>query len=374
MTGRPGAVAPTGRLAQLEALWPGRVTWARVREEDPKVFRQAALGALLVILAVPVTVLWSALNLEWPFAIELPSWIEWVRPLSTVVCFFVAILLWLFGWILISMPLDTKRAIAFSDFAGRVGLTYSRFGFASPTLGIFFAERLPSKRDPARVRPPMNATPPKPLFRTEFVLWSGRNGLEPKLQFGKASFQGDKSDPKGPRHGFRYLSMRLPRALPHVVIDAKGNGSLRSLLPGSQRVSLEGDFDRYFTVYVPEGYERDALELLTPDVMACLIDHGRGWDIEVIDDTLQLASTRLHAHSDRRESAALLYFAELIGEELGHQAKTYSDPRAARPRMQVAPQGRRLRRRSGVWTGVLIGAGIVFMFTYPFVLGWWLDR
>ncbi|KAM9865326.1 hypothetical protein ACIFOC_01857 [Leucobacter aridicollis] len=374
MTERPGAVDPGGRLAQLESLWPGRVSWARVREVDPRVFRQAAQGAGLVVLAVPVTLLWAALNLEWPAPIELPSWIEWVRPLSTVVCFFVAILLWLFGWIMISMPLDTKRGIAFSDFAARVGLTYSRFGFASPTLGIFFAERLPGRKDPAKVRPPAGAMPPKPLFRTEFVLWSGRNGLEPKLQLGKASFQGDKSDPKGPRNGFRYLSLRLPRALPHLVIDARGNGSLRSLLPGSQRVSLEGDFDRYFTVYVPEGYERDALELLTPDVMACLIDHGRRWDIEVIDDTLQLASTRLRAASDRRETTALLYFAELIGEELGHQAKTYSDPRASRPRMQVAPQGRRLRRRSGVWSGVLIGVGVVFMFTYPFVLGWWLDR
>ncbi|GAA1319029.1 hypothetical protein ACFSWE_06605 [Leucobacter albus] len=350
------------------------MTWEQVREADPAVFKQAAQGCLLLVAACCVTLLWLVTTMDWPVALELPTWLDWLRPLLTVVGLFASILLWLFGGILVSMPADTRRALAFQGFSERAGLSYARFGFASPTLGVFFAEKLPGMRDPARARPPMGATPPPSLFRTAFVLWQGRDGLNPTLQLGIASHQGSKSDPKGPRHAFRYLSMKLPRALPHLIIDARGNGSLRSLLPGSQRLRLEGNFDRYFTVYVPQGYERDALELLTPDVMACLIDYGRSWDIEVIDDTLQLASTRLWRRRDRDESAALLYFAELAREELGHQAATYSDPRATTPRVQVAAQGRRLRRRSTVWATVALAVGVVVMFTYPFVLGWWLDR
>ena len=58
----------------------------------------------------------------------------------------------------------------------------------------------------------------------------------------------------------------------------------------SQRLSLEGDFDRYFELYCPQGYERDALYLFTPDVMAWLIDDVSGFDVELIDRRLVLRS------------------------------------------------------------------------------------
>lgn len=40
-------------------------------------------------------------------------------------------------------------------------------------------------------------------------------------------------------------------------------------------LSLEGDFDRYFTLYCPGDYERDALYVFTPDLLALLIDESR---------------------------------------------------------------------------------------------------
>ncbi len=56
----------------------------------------------------------------------------------------------------------------------------------------------------------------------------------------------------------------------------------------SQILSLEGDFDRYFELYCPAGYERDALYLFTPDVMAWLIDDVGGFDVELIDNRMVL--------------------------------------------------------------------------------------
>lgn len=168
--------------------------------------------------------------------------------------------------------------------------------------------------------------------------------------------------------------MRLPRALPHLMIDARSNGTLRSLLPSTQRLSLEGDFDRYFTAYVPQGYERDALQLLTPDVMVCLIDHGRQWDIEIIDDRLVVASRRFRRRSDRSDVTALLLFSELIGAELGHQVANYTDSRAEQPRTQVASAGRRLRLRSAAWTTAIFALVVAAMLAFPHVLGWILDR
>ena len=84
--------------------------------------------------------------------------------------------------------------------------------------------------------------------------------------------------------------------------------------------------------------------------MACLIDYGRHWDVEVVEDRLIVASNKVRGWSDRNEITALLRFSELFGDEIGHQAKTYSDPRASHPRSQVAVGGQRLKRRSAAWT------------------------
>ncbi|MFF2496544.1 hypothetical protein [Agromyces sp. NPDC058064] len=89
-----------------------------------------------------------------------------------------------------------------------------------------------------------------------------------------------------------YLAFTLDRELPHIVLDGVGNDSrlLGSNLPvalaTAQRLSLEGDFDRHFTLYCPEGYETDALYLFTPDLMERFVDAGGDLDVEIVDDRL----------------------------------------------------------------------------------------
>ncbi|MEO5921456.1 MAG: hypothetical protein ABIQ01_09995 [Pseudolysinimonas sp.] len=86
-----------------------------------------------------------------------------------------------------------------------------------------------------------------------------------------------------------YLAVRLERQLPQFVLDASRNDDGRySNLPmpiaGGQRLSLEGDFDDHFALYCPKGYERDALYIFTPDLMALLIDETGDFDVEIVDD------------------------------------------------------------------------------------------
>ena len=363
------------RLALFRSEWPRRVSWREVHEAEPRVFASAAKGVLLLIPAILATLAWGCLALEFPTALTLPDWIDWSRPFLTIASALAAVTFWIWAAALMSMPAETRRELAVQRFAQNRGLTYARFGALPERIGIFFGEaggapvlpaRLRDRPDPAR----------KPLYNSRFSLSEGRGSvaLDPPLQIAIAGYTGGKNDPKGPRPIFRYLSMRLPRALPHLMIDSRRNGSLRAFLPGSQRLSLEGDFDRHFSAYVPNGYERDALELLTPDVMACLIDHGRRWDIEVIEDRLIVASSRFRPVSDRREATALLRFSELVGAELGHQASTYTDPRSPRPRSQISAAGRRLRRRSGAWTTAIFAGVVALMLAFPHVLGWFLDR
>ncbi|GAA3919654.1 hypothetical protein [Microbacterium invictum] len=98
-------------------------------------------------------------------------------------------------------------------------------------------------------------------------------------------------------HHWGYIAVKLSSPLPHIVLDAMGNNGLfGSNLPASfdkdQRLSLEGDFDKYFALYCPRGYEADALYLFTPDIMARFIDNAAALDVEIVDDWLFLYAKR----------------------------------------------------------------------------------
>ncbi|MBO1741846.1 hypothetical protein [Leifsonia sp. TF02-11] len=360
---------PDPRLEEYRSRFPAHVSRSEVRASDPRASRTAVRGVLLLPLALIATVAWSCLAFGVPFAVALPGWLEAVRGLLVVVLLFAAILLWVFAWGLLSVPSDVRRAIAIRRFGERYGLVFQRLSSAPAPLGILFAEGADAAPRPPRTQHPAPAS----RFRAEFAL--SRGALDdPALQIAVATYTGGRNDPKAPRGTFRYLSTRLPRRLPHLMIDSLRNGRLRTVLPGSQRLSLEGDVDRHFAVYVPKGYERDALQLLTPDVLVCLIDHGRRWDIEVVDDRVVVASAASRRRSDRAEIPALLRFAELLGAELGYQATTYTDQRARDPRTQIAAAGLRLRRRSGVWVAVILAVVVAAMLAFPHILGWVLDN
>lgn len=361
--------------------WPARITWADVRAADPRVFRKAGLGGMLLIPAVALGAVLAGLEWEFIAPLAFPAWLDWAAGLLTVAAVWAMILLGVFAVILLAAPAELRRELALRAFAEARGLRYARIGSAPPARGIFFAEgqdssaRLHARERVRRGTPRPGSLPPgnEARFRANFSLELAGHAWEPDLQVAVAGYAGGKNDPKGPALAFRFLQLRLPRPVPHLMIDALSNGRLRNTLPGTLRVSLEGDFDRYFAVYAPDGYQRDARELLTPDVMASLIDWGRHWDIEVVEDRMIVVSKKVRARSDRTEITALLRFAELVGAELTHQVVTYSDPRAARPRVRVADEGLRLRR-SVSWSWVIAPAAIIFLLGFPFVLGWILDH
>ena len=103
-------------------------------------------------------------------------------------------------------------------------------------------------------------------------------------------------------HHWGYVAVKLDVPLPNIVLDALGNNALGSNLPATfsrdQRLSLEGDFDRYFSLYCPRGYEADALYLFTPDIMARFIDHAAQLDVEIVDDWMFLYMQRPASTTD----------------------------------------------------------------------------
>ncbi|AZS42420.1 hypothetical protein CVS54_03783 [Microbacterium oxydans] len=181
-----------------------------------------------------------------------------------------------------------------------------------------------------------------------------------------------------------YVAVKLDVPLPNIVLDAKGNNGFGSNLPASfqksQRLSLEGDFDEHFTLYCPRGYERDALYLFTPDIMARFIDNAAELDVEIVDDWLFLYTQRKVATLDPATWAWLFGTVGALLTKFDQWARWRDERLAAEtaatalpstpalpfappagmliPPPGVAPQGRRLKR-GGTWIPVIVLFAIV---------------
>lgn len=155
-------------------------------------------------------------------------------------------------------------------------------------------------------------------------------------------------------HDWGYIRVSLRRKLPHIVLDAKKNnagifGISLSNLPqtfnSDQTLSLEGDFDKYFTLYAPKQYERDALYIFTPDLMALLIDQSAQFDVEIIDDALYVYSSVPFQMQDPAVMKRILSIVDAVGTKMTKATARYADERVANAREvnQVASEGARLK-------------------------------
>lgn len=95
------------------------------------------------------------------------------------------------------------------------------------------------------------------------------------------------------QHGLSIVNLKLPKKVPHLVVDSKiedASGFSGSVLPimfdKDQKLTLEGDFSRYFDVYSPRNYQVSALALLTPDVMQTFLTKLHQVDVELVNDRL----------------------------------------------------------------------------------------
>lgn len=186
------------------------------------------------------------------------------------------------------------------------------------------------------------------------------------LEFGNYEYRVDRGrDRSTQRWGF--LALTLDRALPHMVLDSRANNGLfgSTNLPADLRrdqvLSLEGDFDRYFTLYCPKQYERDALYVFTPDLMALAIDEAAPFDMEIVDQWLFVYSARPFPLADPHTYQRLLRIVSTVGAKALSQTDRYRDERIGDPAVNlVAPQGQRLKK--GVpWVGVAVIAGLAVL-------------
>jgi len=181
--------------------------------------------------------------------------------------------------------------------------------------------------------------------------------------------------------GIGYLALRLDRNLPHMVLHRRGRGFAGldgfGIVGDGRALELEGDFGAHFSLHVPPGYERDALYVFTPDVMAALIDEASGFAVEIVDGWLLLYTraldvTKPHTHERMRR------LADILGSQLRDQSDAYRDDRIPRRALdplspnRVAARGRRLPRF--VWIpGAVLAVAVATSPFWGVIVGWFAD-
>lgn len=194
-------------------------------------------------------------------------------------------------------------------------------------------------------------------------VWSAEGDL---ADVGRYSYT-TGSDDNETTHSWTYAAFRLPRPMPHLVLDNRSNDGFGSNLPArfakSQRMSLGGVFDEQWTLYAPNGYGQDTYQVFAPDVMEALVSNQYTFDMEIVDDWLFLYSKN-GSPSDPRLWQQVESIREAVVSRIANRGYVDRRPEAApaatalagnpgQPVPPVAPQGRRLRQRTN-WAGLLI--------------------
>lgn len=111
---------------------------------------------------------------------------------------------------------------------------------------------------------------------------------------------------------YAIAAFTVPQSFGHVLIIHHSKLGNLGQFTNLEKFNLEGDFGKYFDVYGPQGSSVETLSLLTPDVMAYLIDLGQRyhWSIE-INNNLVIVDGDADLISSRRLPDLLRYVSSL---------------------------------------------------------------
>ncbi len=169
--------------------------------------------------------------------------------------------------------------------------------------------------------------------------------------------------------GWFFFASKLETAVPHMMLLPNMRvpllGGQLFNISGAQRLRLEGDFDRHFALYAPQSYERDALYVITPDLMALLIDHLSGAIVETYDDNLVVTVPRPTDFSDPASWSRIADLLDVVMPKTHRQTRRYRDERSS-VAGTVAQGGRVLRPGFSVATAISVVVLVVQVLAIAF--------
>lgn len=151
-----------------------------------------------------------------------------------------------------------------------------------------------------------------------------------KIEFGVLTTEQGKKYPytmgdyiKGEDSSFNGMEVTLPYTLTNFYLDSHKDSKRKgpaALYDKSQTVSLEGNFNNFFQLFVPPDSTVFVLSVLSPDVMQTLINSSQRFDVELYEDRLRIISVE---KTSKKSQKPLLTAAKAIIDELDHRAKSW---------------------------------------------------
>jgi hypothetical protein len=90
-------------------------------------------------------------------------------------------------------------------------------------------------------------------------------------------------------HHYTVYELQFDVTLPDMLLENGSHAygeSLIDKLSGKEMIKLEGDFNKYFSLNIRKGYEVEALEIFTPDVMEELVEKAKTFSLEIVNGHL----------------------------------------------------------------------------------------
>ena len=243
-----------------------------------------------------------------------------------------------------------------------VGLTRrTKLAMFAWTNGWAYADQLAGTRRPGSAFTRMRRAIERAVIASE----------DPRIPFelGVAHSVARRDERATMQRPFAFIELPLPAKVPHIVLRNRRRSIVPTLGLGGARMELEGHFASTFQVLVPEGYQRDALYIFTPDLMARILDLGTGAELELVEDRAYVylpSSTRF----DRPEvMAGSVRLAEELHRRFAVRTGAYRDESAdpsARPEgiaiglggQRLGGQGMSLLAVAATAAVVILSAGI----------------
>lgn len=215
-----------------------------------------------------------------------------------------------------------------------------------------------------------------PTITTSLVRGRTRFWLEDRLQpldaptdltVATLVIEGDSGNFSVGERRWGFAELRLDRSLPHIVVETTERTRAESdfgILPGNS-FELEGDFPRHARVYADDEDRRTALELLTPDVMAAIVDETAGYDLEVRGDRLAILSPERSDLADPATLTRMFRMAAVLGVEARRVSAQHGDGRYVVAEAGGFTPGRMRQRRvsRGAVRGFVISGVVIAVLT-----------
>ena len=102
------------------------------------------------------------------------------------------------------------------------------------------------------------------------------------LRFFEYQFTTGSGDDKT-TYFFTVFEYTMQGTFPHIYLDSKFMTYRTSMTSVGVKVPLPGDMKKNFTLWAPEQYEIEALEIFTADVLAFIEEQKFALDVEIVD-------------------------------------------------------------------------------------------